>query len=63
MVAVAELPDSGFVIEVDGLMKTRFATSDGAKAGAEELKRRFTRLCIRIFDAQSNARQGIQLRA
>jgi hypothetical protein len=34
--AVHELPASGYAIEVDGLMKTRFATSDGARAGAEK---------------------------
>ena len=47
--AVHELPASGYVIEVDGLMKTAFATSDGARAGAEELKKRFPLLCIRIL--------------
>jgi hypothetical protein len=59
--AVHELPASGYAIEVDGLMKTEFATSDGARAGAEELKKRFPLLCIRIYDAQTKAREEIQL--
>jgi hypothetical protein len=59
--AVHELPASGYAIEVDGLMKTRFATSDGARAGAEELKKRFPLLCIRIYDAEANVREEIQL--
>jgi len=59
--AVRELPASGYAIEVDGLMKTMFATSDGARAGAEELKKRFPLLCIRIYDAETNVREEIQL--
>jgi hypothetical protein len=42
MVATAhELPASGYALEVDGRLKAEFATRDGAKAGAEELKKRF----------------------
>lgn len=59
--AVRELPASGYVIEVDGLMKTAFATSDGARAGAEELKKRFPLLCIRIYDAEADVREEIRL--
>lgn len=59
--AVRELPASGYAIEVDGLMKTEFTTSDGARAGAEELKKRFPFLCIRIYDAQTQAREEIRL--
>jgi hypothetical protein len=59
--AVRELPASGYALEVDGLLKAEFATSDGARAGAVELKRRFPRLCIRIYDAQTKAREEIQL--
>ena len=59
--AVCELPASGYAIEVDGLMKTRFATSDGARAGAVELKKRFPLLCIRIYDAGAKVREEVQL--
>jgi hypothetical protein len=39
MVAAArELPALGYALEVDGRLKAEFATRDGAKAGAEELK-------------------------
>jgi hypothetical protein len=62
MVAVAhELPASGYAIEVDGFMKIRFATSDGARAGAVELKKRFPLLCIRVYDAEAKVREEIQL--
>ncbi|WP_420969350.1 hypothetical protein [Bradyrhizobium sp. B120] len=57
--ATRKLPTSGYALEVDGRLKTEFATRDGAKAGGEELKRRFPRLQIRIYDAQTNAREEI----
>ena len=54
-----ELPASGYALEVDGRLKTEFATKDGARAGGEELKKRFPMLQIRIYDAQTNAREEI----
>jgi hypothetical protein len=51
-----ELPASGYALEVDGRLKAEFATKDGARAGGEELKKRFPMLQIRIYDAQTNAR-------
>jgi hypothetical protein len=33
------------------------ATRDGARAGGEELKKRFPMLQIKIYDAQTNARE------
>jgi hypothetical protein len=51
--APLELPASGYALEVDGRLKAEFATKDGAKAGAEELKRRFPMLRVRIYDAET----------
>ena len=60
MVAAApDLPASGYALEVDGRMKAQFATRDGAKAGGEELKRRFPTLRVRIYDAQTKTREEI----
>jgi hypothetical protein len=53
------LPASGYALEVDGRLKAEFTTRDGARAGGEELKRRFPVLQIRIYDAQTNAREEI----
>ena len=62
MVASArELPASGYALEVDGRLKAEFATRDGAKAGAEELKKRFPMLRIRIYDAQTQTREDVDL--
>jgi hypothetical protein len=60
MVATAsELPDQGYALEVDGRMKTQFATRDGAKAGGQELKKRFPKLQVKIYDAQTRIREEI----
>jgi hypothetical protein len=62
MVATAhELPASGYALEVDGRLKAEFATRDGAKAGAEELKKRFPMLQVRVYDAQTKTREEVEL--
>ena len=62
MVAAArDLPDSGYALEVDGQLKAEFATRDGVKTGAEELKKRFPLLQIRIYDAQTKTREDVEL--
>ena len=57
--ATRELPASGYALEVDGRLKAEFTTRDGARAGGEELKKRFPMLQIRIYDAQTSAREEI----
>ncbi|WP_375778905.1 hypothetical protein ACE103_07500 [Bradyrhizobium sp. ma5] len=57
--ATSKLPTFGYALEVDGRLKAEFATRDGARAGGEELKRRFPRLQIRIYDAQTNVREEV----
>ncbi len=62
MVAAArELPALGYALEVDGRLKAEFATRDGAKAGAEELKKRFPMLRGRVYDAQTKTREEVEL--
>ncbi|MCA6111816.1 hypothetical protein [Bradyrhizobium cenepequi] len=62
MVAAArELPTSGYALEVDGRLKAEFMTRDGAKAGAEDLKKRFPMLQVRIYDAQTMTREEVSL--
>ena len=57
--ATRELPAYGYALEVDGRLKAEFTTRDGARAGGEELKKRFPMLQIRIYDAHTNAREEI----
>jgi len=57
--ATRKMPASGYALEGDGPFKAEFATKTGARAGGEELKKRFPMLQIRIYDAQTNAREEI----
>lgn len=53
------LPTAGFAIEIDGRVKSEFATIDGAVSGARELKARFPQLQIRIYDALNKDRLDV----
>lgn len=57
--AARKLPASGYALEVDGQLKAEFTSRDGAKTGAEELKKRFPMLRIRIYDAQTQTREEV----
>jgi len=62
MAAVArELPIEGYALEVDGRLKTEFETKEGAWTGAEELKKRFPMLRVKVYDAKTKTREEIQL--
>ncbi|WP_316188996.1 MULTISPECIES: hypothetical protein [unclassified Bradyrhizobium] len=62
MVAAArERLTSGYALEVDGRMKAEFSTRDGAVMGAQELKRRFPKLQVRIYDALTGTREEVPL--
>ncbi|MGY4299868.1 hypothetical protein ACVWXN_007963 [Bradyrhizobium sp. i1.4.4] len=49
------LPASGYALEVDGRLKAEFKTRDDAKAGGEELKKRFPMLQRRIYARKSRS--------
>jgi len=62
MVAAArEPPTTGYALEVDGRLKTQFETKEGARSGAEELKRRFPMLRVKVYDAVTKTRDEIHL--
>ena len=54
-----QLPDDGYALEVDGRIKAQFQTLEGAHKGAEELKRRFPVLQIKIYDAATKTRREV----
>jgi hypothetical protein len=58
--AVRELPVTGYALEVDGRLKTEFATKEGARTGAEELKKRFPMLRVIVYDATTKTKEEIQ---
>jgi hypothetical protein len=51
-----ELPKTGYAIEIDGILKSQFATKKGAEDGAVELMRRFPKVRVRIYDAVEQTR-------
>jgi hypothetical protein len=57
-----ELLDSGYELQVDARMKAELATRDGARAGGEELKKRFPTLRVRIYDVQTKTREEKRFR-
>ena len=62
MVAVVrELPTTGYALEVDGRLKTEFETREGARSGAEELKKRFPLLRVKVYDAETKTKEEIEL--
>ena len=61
MVAVAHgLPNTGYALEVDGRLKTEFETKEGAWTGAQELKKRFPMLRVKIYDAETKTTEEFQ---
>jgi hypothetical protein len=59
--AVRELPTTGYALQVDGRLKTEFETKEGAWTGAEELKKRFPMLRVRVYDAETKTTEEFQL--
>lgn len=56
-----EMPKAGYALVVDGHIKTEFATKEGAHKGAEDLKRRFPMLQIKVLDAESKRSEDVVL--
>ena len=58
---VRELPTTGYALEVDGRLKAEFETREGARCGAEELKKRFPMLRVKVYDAETETKEEIEL--
>src|SRR5258708_39827417 len=57
----AELPKTGFAIEIDGRLKTEFTTKEEAEQGAPELKRRLPVLQGRLCGAGAQEGRAVGL--
>jgi hypothetical protein len=49
-------PKSGFIIEIDGRLKNRFESESDAIAEAVQLKARFPKIQVKIYDAAEMTR-------
>jgi hypothetical protein len=56
-------PTSGYALIVDGQAKKEFDTQDRALKAAQELKRRFPHLQVKVFDAERKQSETIELAA
>jgi len=59
--ARVDLPTSGFSLVVDGQAKKEFDTRDRALKAARELKDRFPRLQVKVFDVEKKESETIEL--
>ena len=54
---------SGYALVVDGQMKTAFETKDRALKAAMELKNRFPKLQVKVFNAEGQRLEELELTA
>lgn len=50
------MPKSGFILEIDGRLKNRFESETAALAEAVQLKSRFPKIQVKIYDAVEKTR-------
>ena len=55
-----DLPTGGFALVVDGRAKKEFDSRDGALKAARELKGRFPRLQVKVYDAERKQSETIE---
>jgi hypothetical protein len=55
------LPTSGYALIVDGRAKADFKTHEDVLKAATDLKRRFPMLQIKVYDAEKNQSEKIEL--
>jgi hypothetical protein len=58
-----ELQASGYILVVDGQLKTEFKTKDRAVEAARKLKSRFPWLQVKVYDADEKRSEEIELAA
>jgi len=57
--AAADAPSTGYALIVDGQIKSEFSTPDRAIETAKELKKRYPRLQIKVFNHQTKGSELI----
>jgi len=57
------IPTEGYVLEIDGKLKSVFETSGAATKAASELKKKYPQIQVKIFDAKARARTLVELPA
>jgi hypothetical protein len=55
------LPTEGYVLEIDGKLKSEYATSEQASKAGSELKKKYPQIQVKIFDAKARTRIAVEL--
>jgi hypothetical protein len=55
------VPTEGWVLEVDGILKSEYANSDEASKAGSELKKKFPQIQVKVYDAEKRTRTLVKL--
>jgi hypothetical protein len=59
--SASTIPSEGYVLEIDGKLKSEFETSEAAMKSALELKKRYPQIQVNVYDAKERARTLVEL--
>ena len=59
--SASTIPSEGYVLEIDGKLKSEFPTSEAAMKSGLELKKKYPQIQINVYDAKERARTLVDL--
>ena len=59
--SASTIPSEGYVLEIDGKLKSEFQTSEAAMKSGQELKKKYPQIQINVYDAKERARTLVEL--
>ena len=59
--SASTIPSEGYVLEIDGKLKSEFQTSEAAMKSGLELKKKYPQIQINVYDAKERARTLVAL--
>ena len=59
--SASTIPSEGYVLEIDGKLKSEFQTSEAAMKSGLELKKKYPQIQINVYDAKERARTLVDL--
>lgn len=59
--SASTIPSEGYVLEIDGKLKSEFQTSEAALKSGLELKKKYPQIQINVYDAKERARTLVEL--
>ena len=59
--SASTIPSEGYVLEIDGKLKSEFETAEAAMKSALELKKKYPQIQVNVYDAKERARTLVEL--